>query len=64
MKEIYANALARGKRIAQDLIARSPKVSLPALPRPAMPNRNVVCANCSRTNPRGARFCAYCGMNL
>lgn len=64
MKEIYADALARGKRIAQDLIARAPKVSLPALPRPAMPTRNVVCANCSRTNPRGARFCAYCGMSL
>ncbi len=65
MKEIYTDALARGKQVAQDLIARAPKPklskpSLPALPKP----RKIVCPNCGKVNPKDARFCAYCATTL
>ena len=42
MRELYADALARGKQIAQEIVARAPKpalpqVSLPSLQRPSLP---------------------------
>jgi uncharacterized protein (DUF697 family) len=42
MRELYAGALARGKQIAQEIVTRAPKpslpqVTLPSLPRPALP---------------------------
>lgn len=65
MKEIYADALARGKQVAQDLIARAPKpmFSKPSLPVLHKPHK-VVCPNCGKTNPKDARFCAYCATTL
>jgi len=62
MKEIYADALARGKQVAQELIARTPKpkLSKPALPKP----RKIICPNCGQVNPKDARFCAYCATGL
>jgi uncharacterized protein (DUF697 family) len=66
MHELYADALARGKQVAQNLLTRAPRpslprVSLPALPRPRAKN---VCPNCGKKNPRNARFCAYCAAAL
>ena len=62
MKEIYAEALTRGKQVAQELIARTPKpkLSKPALPKP----RKIICPNCGKVNPKDARFCAYCATGL
>lgn len=37
MREVYANALARGKQIAQEIVARTPKPTRPQLPRLARP---------------------------
>jgi uncharacterized protein (DUF697 family) len=68
MKEIYADALARGKQVAQDLIARMPRPSLPQIKRLALPRPKsrikFVCPNCGKKNPSDARYCAYCGMTL
>ncbi len=66
MKDIYADALARGKRVAQDLIARAPKPALPkvTLPKLPKPRGKLVCPSCGQTNQANARFCAYCATNL
>jgi uncharacterized protein (DUF697 family) len=66
MREIYADALARGRQVAQDLIARTPKPALPKLARPALPKPRgkIVCPNCAKSNPGDAKFCAYCATAL
>lgn len=68
MKEIYADALARGKQVAQDMIARMPRPSLPqmktlALPHPRRRSKSV-CPNCGRKNASDAIYCAYCATQL
>jgi len=66
MKDIYADALARGKGVAQDLIARAPKPALPkvTLPRLPKPRGKLVCPSCGQANQANARFCAYCATSL
>jgi uncharacterized protein (DUF697 family) len=65
MKEIYADALARGKQVAQSLIARAPRPSLPKRSRLALPNpRKKTCPNCGKQNARDAIYCAYCSTKL
>jgi uncharacterized protein (DUF697 family) len=69
MRELYADALARGKQIAQEIVTRAPKPSLPRLSRPAMPKlpeprAKNVCANCGKKNVRDAKYCAYCAAEL
>jgi uncharacterized protein (DUF697 family) len=58
MQELYSQALARGKHVAQDLLAR--------MPRPAMRRQGgkPVCPRCAQKNPRHTGFCAYCGTPL
>ncbi|MEW5721064.1 MAG: zinc-ribbon domain-containing protein, partial [Chloroflexota bacterium] len=74
MRELYADALARGKQIAQEIVTRAPKpslpqVTLPSLPRPAMPKlpkprvKNV-CPRCGKKNQRDAKYCAHCAAEL
>jgi uncharacterized protein (DUF697 family) len=60
MRQMYADALAHGRQVAQGLLERRP---LPRLSRPALlrgPGK-VVCANCGKENPADASYCAYCG---
>lgn len=65
MKEIYTDALARGKQVAQELIARAPRPSLPRRTRLALPKpRRKVCPNCGKKNARDAIYCAYCSTKL
>ncbi|MBI5035496.1 MAG: zinc-ribbon domain-containing protein [Chloroflexi bacterium] len=65
MKEIYADALARGKQVAQSLIARAPRPALPSRPRLALPKpRGKMCPNCGKKNARDAVYCAYCSTKL
>ena len=74
MRELYADALARGKQIAQEIVTRAPKptlprMTMPSLPRPSMPKlpeprAKNICANCGKKNPRDAKFCAYCAAEL
>jgi uncharacterized protein (DUF697 family) len=74
MRELYADALARGRQMAQEIVTRAPKpslpqVMLPSLPRPSMPKlpkprAKNVCANCGKKNARDAKYCAYCATRL
>jgi uncharacterized protein (DUF697 family) len=73
MRELYADALARGKQIAQEIVTRAPKPSLPqvtlpsfprptfpALPRPtfsALPRPSIP----KLPKPRAKNVCASCG---
>lgn len=38
MRELYEDALARGKQIAQNLIDNMPRPAMPTLPKPSLPN--------------------------
>jgi uncharacterized protein (DUF697 family) len=58
MREVYANALSQGRRIAQSLITRATRPSL------ARVSSDSGCPNCGRENPRDAQFCAYCATPL
>ena len=68
MKEIYTDALARGKQVAQDLIARAPRVALPKMKRLALPlpkgKIKLACPNCGKQNASDAKFCADCAAEL
>jgi len=74
MRELYADALARGRQMAQEIVTRAPKpslpqVMLPSLPRPSMPKlpkprAKNVCANCGKKNARDAKYCAHCATRL
>lgn len=68
VREAYAEALGRGKQVAQSLMERAPRPTLPRRKAPALPSPkdriNFVCDKCGRTNPDDAQFCAYCGNTL
>jgi len=56
MRDLFAEALARGKKIAQDLLAR--------VPQPSLRRSKNVCQKCEKKNPKDAKFCAYCATPL
>ena len=66
MRELYADALAQGRQVAQNLFERAPRPSFPRVKFPALPRgRNKsVCPNCGKKNPSDAKFCAYCATVL
>jgi uncharacterized protein (DUF697 family) len=72
MRELYAEALARGKQVAQSLLERAPKPALPKIARPALPSVKLpalpraqsICPNCGQKNPRDAKFCNNCATML
>ncbi len=63
MREVYANALAHGRQVAQNLIERAPRPALPRIARPALPSPRgkTICPHCGKENPRGAMYCNNCG---
>ena len=60
MRELYADALAQGRQVAQNLFERAPR---PALPRPKG-RVKFVCPHCGKQNLSDAKFCAYCAAAL
>lgn len=72
MRQLYVQAFAHGKHVAQNMAARLPKPKRKvkekaALPPPAQPAGILnqvdgrVCAACGRTSSPDAQFCQYCG---
>jgi len=41
MREMYADALARGKQMAQEIVTRAPKPALPQVTLPRLPNHRI-----------------------
>jgi uncharacterized protein (DUF697 family) len=66
MRQLYADALARGRQVAQSLLERTPRPSLPKVSMPALtrPRSKITCSNCGKENARDATYCAYCGRPL
>lgn len=68
MSELYADALARGKQVAQNLLERAPRPKLPNVKVPALPRPKsrikFICPSCGKKNPSDAKFCAYCATAL
>jgi len=64
MRELYAEALVRGKQVAQNLLERAPRpalprVKVPALPRPDLPRVRVPAL--PRPKRRIKFVCPNCG---
>ena len=68
MRELYVDALARGKQVAQSMLERAPRPSLPQVKMPALPRPKgkikYVCPNCGKKNLSDAKYCAYCAAAL
>ncbi len=66
MRDVYVDALARGRQVAQNLMSRAPRPALPRVAMPALPRGRAkkICANCGRENRGDAIYCAYCGTAL
>lgn len=80
MRQVYDQALARGRELTRWLVSRRPKLRLPkprlSLPKPSLslPKRQPrrlpaatperACANCGKTSAADASFCQYCGHPL
>jgi uncharacterized protein (DUF697 family) len=66
MRQLYTQAFARGKGLAQNLAAKLPrprrkKKAPEALPAPAA---GLVCAQCGKVSAADAQFCQYCGLSF
>jgi len=72
MRQLYRQAFARGKRIAQEMARKLPRPRLRLRRRkrgdgtPNLPAAEAtqVCARCGKTNAPDANFCQYCGQAL
>lgn len=66
MRQLYADALTHGRQVAQGLLERTPRPSLPKVSMRALarPRSRITCPNCGKENPRDATYCAYCGKPL
>jgi uncharacterized protein (DUF697 family) len=80
MRQVYDQALARGRELTRWLVSRRPKLRLPK-PRLSLPKLSLslpkrqprplpaiaperACANCGKTSAADASFCQYCGHPL
>jgi len=57
MQQVYADALGRGKGIAQKLLSRAPKAKM-------LGRGKNICASCGKENPTDAKYCNNCGNAL
>ena len=66
MRQAYADALGRGKEIAQNLLSRAPRLELPRASLPALRRAGgtIVCLSCGKENASDAKFCNDCGTAL
>ncbi len=61
MRQLYQEALAKGRANAQVLLSRVPRPKS----RLRLPSRTrIICENCGASNPRGFNYCGTCGRPL
>jgi uncharacterized protein (DUF697 family) len=67
VRQLYAQAFAHGKLLAQNMIKKLPRPAPKARPAKALPaprlapRKKQVCPQCGKTSARDAQFCQYCG---
>jgi uncharacterized protein (DUF697 family) len=63
VRQLYAQAFAHGKLLAQNMIKKLPRPQRGSRPPKALPapKKKLVCAQCGKTSARDAQFCQYCG---
>lgn len=76
IRELYRQAFAQGKLVAQNLLSKAPRPRLgrrkgeqlpaasEATPAGEESPKGQVCPNCGRTSAGDAKFCQYCGQPL
>jgi uncharacterized protein (DUF697 family) len=65
LKSLYADALTRGREVAQSLVAKRKAAQLEApKQRRGLFAPAPVCPSCGKKVPKGATFCAFCGKPL
>lgn len=68
MQQLYNQAFAKGKRLAQNMIQKTPKPKLPkprlkALPAPSKKQKRI-CLHCGKSISSENNFCPHCGMPI
>jgi hypothetical protein len=63
VRQLYAQAFAHGKLLAQNMVKKLPHPRQGTRPPKALPSprKKQVCAQCGKTSARDAQFCQYCG---
>ncbi|MCI0519505.1 MAG: zinc ribbon domain-containing protein, partial [Chloroflexi bacterium] len=62
MRQLYQQAFARGKGLAQNLAAKLPRPRRKAKKTEALPaTAQRTCAQCGKVSAADAQFCQYCG---
>lgn len=66
MRQLYAQAFARGKNLASNLVKKLPRPRLRRDKKKALPAaiEGRACAQCGKTSSPDAQFCQYCGQAL
>lgn len=65
MRELYGEAIARGKAFVRTLSEKRPRLRSGRRKRQALPSPVLkACANCGKANPIDANFCNKCGSNF
>jgi uncharacterized protein (DUF697 family) len=74
IRQIYRQALGRGREIARNLLGRIPRPRGLRLPRLRLSRRKprslpapatkLACKNCGKANEADANFCQYCGESI